>query len=172
MSELATVATDRLLLRRVRADAWQEQRLIDADPRVMETLGGLRDPKETQEYMQQQAAHWTRHGFGLWSIHDRSTGDFVGRGGLRYVELDDGELSIEVGYALIPSCWGRGLATEVASEAMEIGDRVLGLDRIIGITLPWNQASRNVLEKVGLTYLRDTEYRALPHALYEWVRTP
>ena len=42
MSGLHEVSTDRLILRRMKAEDWAAQRCLDGDPRVMATLGGLR----------------------------------------------------------------------------------------------------------------------------------
>lgn len=168
MDDLTEVLTPRLVLRRAWAEDWEEQRILDANPEVMATLGGLRSVEETRAYMERHDRHWTEHGFGLWVITDRASGAFVGRGGLRHIELDDGLGGIELGYALTPEFWGRGLATELARAAMEIGVERLGLERIIGVTLPTNRASRRVLEKAGLAYAGETSYKSLPHVLYEW----
>ena len=141
-------------------------RQLDADPAVMATLGGLRSLEETKEYVAAQLLHWEQHGFGWWIAFDLATSEFVGRGGVRFIELE-GRQEVEVGYALLPSSWGRGLATELVIAATRVGFEVLELSRLVGITLPTNAASRRVLEKVRFQYVRDTVYKGLPHALYE-----
>ena len=170
MTELAEVFTSRLVLLRTRTEHWEYHRLLDGDPEVMRTLGGVRSIAETQDYIAAQAHHWDEHGFGWWTILDRASHEFAGRGGLRHIELDDGLEGIEVGYALAPAFWGRGLATEIAKAAMEVGTEALGLDRILGIALPSNAASRRVLEKAGLLYIAETEYKGFPQVLFEWTR--
>ena len=55
-----------------------------------------------------------------------------------------------------PDCGRRpGSIDELAS---------LGLDSIIGFTLPHNQGSRRVLEKAGFVYERDVVHAELLHA--------
>ena len=143
--------------------------LMDANPEIMNTLGGVRPPEESRAYSTRQAGHWKDHGFGWWTIFDRASNEFVGRGGLRHIEVES-QVEIEIGYALLPSYWGRGLATELARTAKDIGVDVLQLDRIVGVALPTNHASRRVLEKAGLEYSRDVIFKESPHSLYEWMR--
>jgi RimJ/RimL family protein N-acetyltransferase len=50
--------------------------------------------------------------------------------------------------------WRKGLASEGARELMRYGFDDIGLDRIIAQTLTVNAASRAVMERVGLTYVR------------------
>ncbi len=151
------------------AEDWDLLQLMDANPEVMATLGGVRPPEESRAYAARQADHWKDHGFGWWAIFDRGSNEFIGRGGLRHIEVE-GRAEIEIGYALLPSHWGRGLATELARTAKEIGVDVLQLDRIVAVALPTNHASRRVLEKAGLEYSRDVVFKESLHSLYEWVR--
>jgi ribosomal-protein-alanine N-acetyltransferase len=162
---ISDVTTSRLVLRPMRAPDWVSLRLIDDDPAVMATLGGLRSEKETMAYAFAQEDHWERHGFGWWMAFLRDTGAFVGRGGLRRLEIG-GVLEIEVGYALLRPFWDRGFATEIAEAAVRVGTEDLRLGRLVGITLKENDASRRVLEKVGFRYERELTWASLPHVLY------
>jgi len=168
---LSEITTPRLVLRPIRSTDWVSLRLIDGDPAVMATLGGLRSEKETMAYALAQEDHWERHGFGWWMAFLRETGAFVGRGGLRRLEIE-GVLEIEVGYALLQRFWGRGFATEIAEAAVRVGTEDLRLPRIVGITLMENDASRRVLEKVGFRYERELTWASLPHVLYALERGP
>ena len=55
----------------------------------------------------------------------------------------------EVGYALRSDHWGRGLASEAASLAIDWGLRALDLHRIEADIDPRNAASRRLLERLG-----------------------
>jgi RimJ/RimL family protein N-acetyltransferase len=90
---------------------------------------------------------------------------FVGRGGLRRVVID-GKEEVEVGYGLVPEFWGRGLATELAVASVRAGFDVLKLPDIVSFTLPTNNKSRRVMEKVGFQYEKDVVWADLPHVLY------
>ncbi|GAB3622725.1 hypothetical protein GCM10027418_08070 [Mariniluteicoccus endophyticus] len=46
-------------------------------------------------------SNYTKHGFGLWVLEDRATGEFVSNCGLT-VRTVDGQQMIEVGYHVLP----------------------------------------------------------------------
>jgi [ribosomal protein S5]-alanine N-acetyltransferase len=136
-----------------------------ADPRVAATLGGLRTRAEADALLEGQIGHWREHGFGYWAWFDRADDAFVGRGGLSRADVG-GPAAIEAGWAIVPSRWGRGYATEVGAAAVELAFRGLGAADVVAYALPENLASRRVMEKLGFAYERDVEHAGLPHVLY------
>lgn len=135
------------------------------DAAVMAQLGGVRTEEQTAAYIDRNLRHWSEYGFGLWILRERAGGDPIGRAVLRHLQLD-GVDEVEVGYSFYEPYWKRGLATEVASRCVDIAQRELGLREIVGLTDPANQASRHVLEKVGLRYERDCVHEGFPSALF------
>jgi RimJ/RimL family protein N-acetyltransferase len=108
---------------------------------------------------------WERDGFGWWVARHRPDGRFVGRGGLRRIQIG-GREEVELGYGLVADFWGRGLATELARASVRVGFEVMGLPDLVSFTLPTNHKSRRVMEKVGFRYERDGEHAGLPHVFY------
>jgi ribosomal-protein-alanine N-acetyltransferase len=92
-------------------------------------------------------AHCEYHGFAPWALIDKVTGKLAGWCGFKYLE-DTGE--VEIAYGLAKEYWGKGLASEAASAAMEHGFEQLHLDRIVAVVWPENIASIRVLEKLGM----------------------
>jgi ribosomal-protein-alanine N-acetyltransferase len=74
---------------------------------------------------------------------------------------------VEAAWAIVPERWGEGLATELATAAVEVAFGELALPWIVALARPDNLASRRVMEKTGFTYQRDIDYAGLPHVLYE-----
>jgi len=165
MNPVDEVQTSRLLLRRMRAEDLDDLTCMHLDPRVMATMGGVRSPTETKEWLNRQRDHWERYGFGLWIASDRLTGQFVGRGGLHHVEID-GRDEIEVGYCFGAEFWGRGLATELARESVRVAFTVLRLPELVCFALTTNLASQRVMQKAGFHYERDRTWKDLPHVFY------
>lgn len=130
---------------------------LDSDPEVMRYLRGRASTHEEVE-----AAHTRRmavagkvDGLGFWvGLLD---GDFVGCWWLQPAhgpdQPDDPGVA-DLGYRLVRRQWRKGLATEGALELVRYGFDDVGLDRIIAQTLSANAASRAVMERVGLTYVR------------------
>lgn len=167
-STIERVETDRMILERLRLEHAPEQMSLLLDPRVSATLWARAElPTEADvlDGLRAKVDHWERHGFGMWLLRDRETGEMVGRGGLQYT-YTAGLNDVEAGWAIIPERWGQGLATELAHACVEVGFEQLGLLEIVAFTLPDNLASRRVMEKSGFTYERDIIHAGLPHVLY------
>jgi [ribosomal protein S5]-alanine N-acetyltransferase len=138
---------------------------MDQDEQFMAQLGGVRDEAGTRAYLERNLAHWAAYGFGLWMLRDRDTGRSIGRAVLRHLDVD-GVDEVETGYGFLPDLWGRGLATEIARACVHIGRERLGLASLVGITLPTNAASQQVMRKAGLQYERDIVHAGVPHLLF------
>jgi ribosomal-protein-alanine N-acetyltransferase len=132
---------------------------------VAAALGGARADGEIAALVGELGRQWDQHGFGWWAIRDPHTGRFVGRGGLRRVSIENTP-EVELGYALLPGFWNRGLATELARVSVAQGFVRLGLADVVGLTLPANRGSRRVMEKTGLRYERNIAHAGMEHALY------
>jgi [ribosomal protein S5]-alanine N-acetyltransferase len=165
VTDLDRLETGRLVGERLREEHFAYHRAMDTDPDVMATLGGVRSENESRETLRSGLEHWERNGFGPWVFHVRETGETVGSAALRRVVIE-GRDEVELGYRVAAAWWGRGIATEMASALAGVARERLGLAEIVAFTLPYNVASRRVMEKVGFTYERDIEWARLPHVLY------
>jgi RimJ/RimL family protein N-acetyltransferase len=110
-----------------------------------------------------QAVEWAayledmqrRLGYAQWRVSERKGDRLVGIAGLQPL---DGGPDVEITYALEPSSWGAGYATEAGAAALEFGFTDAGLERIVGIAKPENVASLRVLQKLGMRALGEAEY--------------
>ena len=135
------------------------------DPRDARTLGGAPPPEWIPEHITDVEAHWREHGFGWYGWRDRATGAFVARGGPRRVHVA-GRDEVEVGWTVAPERWGQGIATELGARSVALAFGPLGLGDVVSFTLPDNLASRRVMEKLGLAFEADIDYKGWPHVLY------
>jgi ribosomal-protein-alanine N-acetyltransferase len=160
-----SLTTERLALSRIRAGELPDYLAFYGNEQTAATLGGVRSADWVIEWLARQLEHWEQNGFGLWTMRVRANGAFIGRGGLRQAVVK-GKLEVEIGCGLLPQFWGQGLAAEMSREALRLGFDVLGLQSIVSFTLPTNQRSRRVMEKLGLQFKRDIVWADLPHVLY------
>jgi RimJ/RimL family protein N-acetyltransferase len=142
--------TDRLSLRRLNlADAEFILGLLN-EPSWLQYIGdrGVRTLEAARAYVQNgPVAMYDRLGFGLLAIELKGQGVPIGICGLiKRDHLPD----VDIGYALLPSYWGRGYAYESAAAVLAHGREVLGLRRIVAITVAENQSSIRVLQKLGM----------------------
>ncbi|HXU05282.1 MAG TPA: GNAT family N-acetyltransferase [Polyangia bacterium] len=64
---------------------------------------------------------------------------------------------VEIGYAVVTSCWGCGYATEAVRAFLDRARAVPGIDRVIGHTPLDRPASGRVLEKAGFNKVGEEE---------------
>ena len=169
---MTTVATTRLILRPFGpADAEAHARLYD-DPEVTRWLGdgpwlGEVARARSRRTLERFAEGWAAHGWGVWAVTDRATGEVLGQCGLKPLRLEpEGPEEVEVLYALERRHWGRGLASEAAAAALEHGFGALALPRIIAVARPDNRASRAVLERIGLRFEKNVTLAGIPAVCY------
>jgi RimJ/RimL family protein N-acetyltransferase len=157
-------STRRLTAERLREDHLADLVALHLDPEVSRYLGGVRSPEATKTYLTVNMTHWDRHGFGLWALRTRD-GEFAGRAGLRHIVVDSVD-EVEIAYTFKRSLWGRGLASEIASELTRIGLSGLELPSLVGLISAENGASRRVLEKSNFTSERNTTYRGVEVVIF------
>jgi ribosomal-protein-alanine N-acetyltransferase len=176
-----TFHTERLLAERLDEGHLGLLVTFNADPEVMAWLGGAGTSAETVVWLAERiAAHWDRYGFGMYALFactgpggagspdagdDPRHGTFVGRAGLRNYEIE-GVDEIELLYALAPSWWGRGYATEIGRALLDLAFGRLAAASVIAYTMPHNVRSRRVLDKLGFRHERDFIHDDQPHVLY------
>jgi RimJ/RimL family protein N-acetyltransferase len=108
--------------------------------------------EDAREYIARgPAASYARHGFGLWAVAMRASGEPVGMCGLiRRDSLPHADL----GFAFLERHRGHGYAREAAAATVALARERFGLPRLLAITDPDNTASQSVLEHVGFVFER------------------
>jgi RimJ/RimL family protein N-acetyltransferase len=160
--------TERLHAERMTPDHFDLVCRLHRDPEVMRTLsadGEILSDDVTWRWLLQATEHWERQGFGFWVFHERASGRFVGRGGLKVYRIDN-QNETGLAYAVVSEFWGRGFATEMSEGSLGTGFERLGFPEIGSWTLPVNRASQRVMEKLGFRYVRDFEFAGLKHRYY------
>lgn len=161
--------TKRMFCARPSASAGPNYQQLFMDPSVEQWLRPAPmdpfSPADIERLVRHDRSHWQIHGFGPWSLTDRESGEFIGRAGLAWTRVE-GREEVELPWAIMPGFHRQGLATEAGLAAIGVA-RKIGLAKLISLALVENRASRGVMEKIGLEYVRDVEHVNLPHALYE-----
>jgi [ribosomal protein S5]-alanine N-acetyltransferase len=165
---LARITTRRLLaLRPSDADEENYRQLLLA-PEINRWLRPPPLPPMRDEdpglWLARDISHWQAHGFGPWVLRERSSGEFLGRAGLAHTTLRD-RTAVELAWAILPSRWRQGHASEAARAALKAGED-LGFQELLAYTLPTNAASRGVMRKIGMRLSGEITHAGLPHLLY------
>ena len=141
-----TLMTERLILR------GPERNDLPAFTRFMTSAPSLQAQGETVS--SQQAwfgflagiGHWQWHGFGFFTLVERSTGQPIGRVGLiQHSDWPD----IELAWHLFEGAEGKGFATEAAREVKTWAIEALGLGRLYSYINVANTRSQAVAKRLG-----------------------
>ena len=98
------------------------------------------------------AASGTLAGLPRWWVHEvRLAGRVVGDVGFHGPPVADGPVVVEIGYALVPSLRGRGVATRAVGQLLEVAWRD-GAVQVLAETDPDNAASQAVLRRLGFRH--------------------
>jgi len=149
-----SLRTPRLLLRPWRDEDMAAVAEMSADPVVMEYLLPLSERGLSAEtWVPQKRTHWVEHGFGQWVVELPGAASFIGVVGLEMVSYEAHFTpAVEVAWRLARPYWSQGYATEAARAALDYGFGELRLKEIVGLTVPANQRSRAVMERLGMTH--------------------
>ncbi|PWI42533.1 GNAT family N-acetyltransferase [Streptomyces sp. ICBB 8177] len=148
--------TERLTLRRFTAGDADLLIELDSDPAVMRYLtGGAPTAPEVVRgrYLPNILANYEKWGgdLGLFAAEEKDGGAFIGWFILR--PEPEGPLDeVELGYRLRQAAWGKGYATEGSRALLGKAFTELGVRRVRAETMTVNRGSRNVMEKLAMTF--------------------
>jgi RimJ/RimL family protein N-acetyltransferase len=153
----AFLETDRLLLRRFTSQDVDNLIDLNSDPEVMrfvpEAACTTRHEIET-EYLPAYLNYYERYaGYGFWAAIEKSTGRFLGWFHLRPRDSSPPD-EVELGFRLRQTAWGKGYGTEGSRALLRKGFTQLGMQRVVAEAMTVNTASRRVMDKVGLKFVR------------------
>lgn len=124
---------------------------MNADPVVMEHFVRPMTRAESDAFIDRITTHWDEHGWGLWALERRDTGEFIGYTGLWPVRFDAVFTpKVEVGWRLAAAHWGHGFATEAAGAAVDHAFGALGWAEVVSFTAVANVRSQAVMERIGM----------------------
>ena len=174
-----------LTTKRLRLRLWREEDLaafaaLNADPRVMRYMPKVLDRAESDASAQRIQDHFNRYGFGWWAVEVIGVAEFIGFTGLCVPPFEAHFTPcVEIGWRLAHAFWGFGYATEAACAARDYAFEQLGLEQIVSCTVPENQRSRKVMERIGMTHAPEDDFEhpllpvghpLRPHVLYRLAR--
>ena len=147
------IETDRLTLRNWRDEDRAPYLDFCRSPAVMACLGGPLTDAEVDAAIGRVRASQERNGFCFWVVERRADRAFLGYCGLKVADTPGTpvEDEIEIGWRLGEPYWGQGYAREAALASLRWAWANLSTPRVIAITVPANQRSWGLMERIGMT---------------------
>lgn len=124
------------------------------EPSFIHFIGdkGVRNHADAVQYIQTgPMANYERFGFGQYLVELKESRLPIGMCGLTKKDaLKDADL----GFSLLPEFWSKGYAFEAATAVKAYAKDVLGISRLVGVTIPDNESSIKLLERLGFRFER------------------
>lgn len=146
--------TERLTLRQFTLDDTAFIIELVNSPGWLENIGdrNIHSPEQALSYLQNgPMASYAQHGYGLYRVALKPNDVPIGMCGLL---KRDTLPQPDIGFALLPDYSGKGYAYEAANAVRTLAFEQFNLPALLAITLPSNQASIRLLEKIGLRYAK------------------
>jgi [ribosomal protein S5]-alanine N-acetyltransferase len=126
------------------------------NPEVTRLIGGPFSEQQVKQRLGREIESMERFGVQYWPMFWLQNGEFVGCGGLRPYKPAD--RIFELGFHLLPSHWGKGLAVQAGRAVIKYAFTELGATALFAGHHPSNAASQRVLEKLGFHFTHEELY--------------
>lgn len=145
--------TKRLYIREYNNKDIEDFLYVIRQPEIRATTYGI-----PEDYPKSRARRWFRFlrdskkkmrslEYGVFLL---DTGKYIGNVGLINISLE--HKHADISYYIDKDFRCRGLTTEAAGQMLMYGFLVLGFEKISGLCMTCNPASRRVMEKIGMKY--------------------
>ena len=140
---------------RLRLRQWEDRdrdafASMNADPEVMQDLGGPISRAESDTKLDRYAAAFVRDGLSRWVLEDRN-GRFLGYTGVLFRAQHEAlGAHHEIGWRLVRDAWGLGYASAAARAALQDAFARKTLKEVLSYTAPDNLRSQAVMTRLDL----------------------
>ncbi|MBO5303719.1 MAG: GNAT family N-acetyltransferase [Lachnospiraceae bacterium] len=150
------IDTGRCYLREMTEEDLPELFELYAGKGMTDYMEPLFEWEEELEYTRAYIANMYRfYGYGMWLVMQKKTDKLIGRAGLNHLEFE-GEMILEMGYAIGVSYQKNGYATEVCDAVIAYAKGAdLGYEKLHCFVWKGNQASINLLKKLGFSFVKN-----------------
>ncbi|MGD7734108.1 dihydrofolate reductase [Propionibacteriaceae bacterium G57] len=132
----------------------------------------VRDEAEAVERLGRRAASWDAWSLDQWTIRRTADDAFIGIGGLRRKELENGDHVWSLDYQLVPEMQGNGYTPEMVMAALQQVRLVDREARVRAMIRPRNVKSIEIAQEAGLQKVEErVDAAGNPIYLFQgWVR--
>ncbi len=144
--------TDRTIFLKLNLTDYDDLLLLYGNEKVRKYLGGIVAKDEFDKKFNNFLSAKLPECY--WIIREKETCSFVG---ILSITKHHDQMHYEISYELNPDFWGKGYGTEVVEKGIEFTFSKLGLKELYAETQKNNIQSINLLEKIGMKFVSETE---------------
>lgn len=172
--------TERLIMRQWKNSDLSDFAQLNGNDEVMRFFPFILSRDESDKMAERIRSLIAQKGWGFWALEEKCSGQFIGFTGLHTV-ADEMPFApaVEIGWRLGKGFWGKGYATEAATQALRHAFGELNLSHVVSFTAVINEPSRRVMERLGMKNTSENFYhpkvdahsQLAEHVLYKMSRT-
>ncbi len=138
---------------------------LDRHPEVMRHINGGK-PSTMQDILEVSIPRLMQYtnpdrGWGMWKVSITENNEFIGWILVRPMNFfsdEKDETNIEMGWRFLPSCWGKGYATEAAKALKQSIMKLPEVKRISAIAAEDNAGSIAIMKKLDMSFVKTFLY--------------
>lgn len=146
--------TSRLILREMTDNDFTALHAILSDPETMQHYPKPYDDAGVRRWINWCRDSYAKHGFGLWAVILKESGEFIGDCGIS-MQLIHGEWLPEIGYHIRKDHWRKGYASEAAAECIRYAFEQCGFPKVYSYMKHTNVASFSTAMKNGMSFVEE-----------------
>ena len=158
--DIPAIETQRFRLRAPEMRDFEAYATMWSDERVTRFIGaGARSRTESWSKFLSMSGAWALMDYGFWVFADRADDRFIGSGGMFWADRGVAQLVgyPEAGWSVAPDWWGKGVASEVMTAALDWADSALEAAEVRCIINPGHIVSERVAAKLGFHLIGEAE---------------
>lgn len=132
--------------------------MLLSDPKVTDDLGGPFSNTQSTEKLHDFIEASETHGYARMAVIQ--DGEFAGYVGVMHNDTPGHPFGPhdEIGWRLLPSFWGKGIALQAARLAVSDSFYRVGLPHVLAYTTASNLRSQAVMTRLGMTRMPDLDF--------------
>ncbi|MCC3866750.1 GNAT family N-acetyltransferase [Terrisporobacter mayombei] len=167
---MCIIETERLLLRKIQQNDYNEMKSILQDEDLMLLgWGKTYSDKEVKIWIDKITQQYEDFGYSYYIAIEKASNSVIGIMGILPITIKEVKY-IEVAYILKKEYWNKGYATEGMKACVDYIFNVLNADKYIAQVIPENINSIKVAEKLGMKviddYMREHNGKDVFHLIY------
>ena len=146
--------TERLLLREMTEADHDDLAAILSDAETMKYYPKPYDEAGVRRWLDWTFENYGKHGFGLWAVTLKETGEFIGDCGITLQPIH-GQWLPEIGYHINTRHWRQGYASEAAAACIRLAFERFGFPAVYSYMKAENEPSWRTAMKNGMTFVEE-----------------
>ena len=155
----------RLQFRKFEQSDFEDYLLLNTDPEVMKFITGkaMTIQEAKIKFKSHRSLEPHNEPLGIFRVALIENDRFIGLAKIAVFKKNQ----LETGYALLPSHWRKGYASEILQWTIEHAKSQKGINSLIALVNPKHEGSKKVLAKANFEFERSEVHNSLPTDYYE-----